>query len=47
MATKQPGMKLKIRVNNNNTLKVNLDFSQSVFTSTIVFYLRYRNGCWI
>lgn len=22
MATKQPGMKLKIRVNNNNTLKV-------------------------
>lgn len=47
MATKQPGMKLKIRVNNNNTLKVNLDFSRSVFTNTIVFYHRHRNGCWI
>lgn len=47
MATKQPGMKLKIRVNNNNTLKLNLDFSRSVFTSMIVFYIRYRNGCWI
>lgn len=45
---KQPGMKLKIRVNNNNTLNVNLDFSRSVFTTCmIVFYPRYRNGCWI